>query len=140
MSVSASHISATFDAANTVVLREAGLIYSETQHSPGLQVPRKGTPPYWQTPDDYDFTVRITYVTTGSGPHAIEIWAANGPSSPDAMVAGIGLPDAGSGEVRALVCASALGVIPAGEPLFLSAKVVVGDGTVECGVVLERAS
>jgi hypothetical protein len=138
MTVRASTISGLFDAANSVVLREAGLTYTETHHSPGIPVPRKGLP-YWEDNADYDFTVRVSFTTTGTGPHSIEIWAANG-EIPDAPIAGIGLPDAGSGEVRGLVCASALRVIPSNEPLFLSAKVIVGDGTVDAGVTLERVS
>lgn len=136
MTINATAVSALYDAAATIVLRDRSLNYTSDHHSPGIAVPRKGLP-FWETGGDYDFTVRVTFTTTGTGPHAVEIWASNGDTVPDHHVLSVGLPDADSGEVRGLVCASALRAIPSNAPLFLSAKIVVGDGTVDAGVTLE---
>lgn len=140
MTVQSSSVSRLLDAALVVTLRERGLSHTVTHYEPGCRVPRRGSA-YWDERADYDWTLRVTYVTTGTEPHGLEIWAANGGGVPDVMVAGITLPAHGSGEAFARVDASLLKVIPLGEPLFLFAKLIVSEGgSVDVGATLERAA
>lgn len=141
MTVRASQSALIIDTAAGVILRERGLAETVTTHAPGVRVPRKGIPPYWQTPGDYDWQLSISYETSGAEPHSVEIWASDNAALPAAFVLGIPLPASASGTTRALVCESSLRGIDYDGPLYLSVRlVVIAGGSVDCGVSLERAN
>ena len=139
MSVNSTTITDLYDAANTVVLRERGLAYTEDHHEPGLLVPRKGVP-YWEDTGDFDWTFRVTYVSTGDGPFSVTIWGANGPTVGDVPLASVAIPANASGETRGPISAATLRGIPADQPLYLSVALSVASGSLDAGVTLERTN
>lgn len=139
MSVKASTITGIHDGANSVVLRDSGLAYSENHHGPGTRVDRKGVP-YWETSGDFDWTFHVKYQSQGDGPFSVSIWGANGPTVGDVPLATVAIPANASGETRGIISAASLRGIPADEPLYLSVALGVASGSLDAGVTLERAN